>query len=170
MRGCSCGRSQKVKAHKSNIFGIQSILFKYIDLVRLGNEMCWKYGGVFRVWVGMLKVAFIISDARIAELVLGHSHKYLAKSDIYSFLVPWLGNGLLLSNGDKWRSRRKAITPAFHFKILEEFVEIFDRQSDVLVGKLAQVATGEVINVYSYVSLMSLDNICGRSDKEKEIV
>lgn len=124
--------------------------------------MSSEYGGVFRVWVGMHKVAFVISDARIAELVLGHSHKYLAKSDVYSFLAPWLGNGLLLSTDEKWRARRKVITPAFHFKILEDFVEIFDRQSDILVSRLATVANGAALNVYQYVSLLALDNICGQ--------
>lgn len=136
---------------------------EHLELVPLINDLSRVYGGVFRVWVGMHKVAFVISDARIAELVLGHSHKYLAKSDIYSFLKPWLGNGLLLSTDDKWRTRRKVVTPAFHFKILEDFVEIFDRQSDILVDKLATIAKcGEAVDVYQYVSLLALDNICGQ--------
>lgn len=126
------------------------------------NSMSSVYGGMFRVWVGMHKVAFVISDARVAELVLGHSHKYLAKSDVYSFLAPWLGNGLLLSTDDKWRARRKVVTPAFHFKILEDFVEIFDRQSDIFINRLAAVANGQPVNVYPYVSLLALDNICGQ--------
>lgn len=124
--------------------------------------MAREYGGIFRIWVGMHKVAFVVSEARYAELVLRHSHKYLAKSDLYGLLSGWLGDGLLLSTGQKWRNRRKAITPAFHFRILEQFEEIFEQQGAVLVERLGTVAgTGAVVNVYEYVSLLGLDNICG---------
>lgn len=119
------------------------------------------HGGIFAVWVGMHKVAFVVSEARYAEIVLSHSHKYLGKSDIYSFLTGWLGDGLLLSTGPKWRNRRKAITPAFHFRILEQFEEIFEEQGGVLVQRLRPLAIGgEVVNIYEYVSLLALDNIC----------
>lgn len=127
------------------------------------REMHRIYGGIFCVWVGMHKVAFIVSEARYAELVLRHSHKYLAKSDLYGLLSGWLGDGLLLSTDQKWRNRRKAITPAFHFSILEQFEDIFERQGGILVDRLAAAAdSGDVVNVYDYVSLLALDNICGK--------
>ena len=61
----------------------------------------------------------------------------ITKSDEYDFIKPWLGTGLLTSTGKKLSNRRKIITPTFHFKILEQFVEIFDEQSDTFVKKLA---------------------------------
>lgn len=120
-----------------------------------------RYGGIFRIWVGM-KLAFYVSDARIAEVVLSNSTKHLTKHDLYDFLVPWLGDGLLLSRGRKWHNRRKMLTPAFHFKILEQFVHIFDKQSRVMVELLLQKnADGKVFDVQSYVTLMALDVVCG---------
>lgn len=68
------------------------------------------------------QVQVLITDPKDAEVILG-SQKLIDKSDEYDFIAQWLGTGLLISTGQKWFTRRKAITPTFHFKILEQFVE-----------------------------------------------
>lgn len=60
--------------------------------------------------------------------------------------------------------RRKIITPAFHFKILEQFTDIFHHQSDILVKQvLSKFAPHEPVNIYPLITLMALDVICGRT-------
>lgn len=113
-----------------------------------------------------MKLAFLVSDAQYAEVVLSNSTKHLTKNDLYDFLVPWLGDGLLLSRGRKWHNRRKILTPAFHFKILEQFVHIFDKQSRVMVDRLSKHSDGKVFDVHRYVTLMALDVICGKHNVE----
>lgn len=59
--------------------------------------------------------------------------------------------------------RRKIITPTFHFKILEQFTEIFHQQSDILVNKvLSQFGPNDPVNIYPLITLMALDVICGK--------
>lgn len=79
---------------------------------------------------------------------------------MYNFLKPWLGEGLLISTGKKWHSRRKILTPAFHFNILEQFVSVFDRQSQILVENLQKHNDGKVFDIHPYITLMTLDVIC----------
>jgi cytochrome P450 family 4 len=76
--------------------------------------------------------------------------------------VPWLGNGLLLSTGKKWFNKRKTITPTFHFKILEQFTEVFERQGNVLIQKLMKNADGKEFNIYNFVTLFALDVVSGK--------
>lgn len=71
-----------------------------------------------------------------------------------------VGDGLLLSFGKKWASRRKILTPAFHFSILKEFVSLFDRQSGVLVERLSRHCNEKVIDIQPFIKLMTLDVVC----------
>lgn len=52
------------------------------------------------------------------------------------------------------------LTPAFHFAILEEFVETFDHQTCVLIENLSQYSQSEKVELYSLCALYSLDVIC----------
>jgi cytochrome P450 family 4 len=65
--------------------------------------------------------------------------------------------------GEKWKKSRKLITPAFHFKILEEFVEVFNKNAGILVDKLAHHVGGSEFDIYPYISLCALDSICGNA-------
>lgn len=73
------------------------------------------------------------------------------------------GNSVFCLAGSKWQSRRKLLTPAFHFKILEDFVVVFNEQSHILVDKLRRVASNEHNNfdIFPYVTRCTLDIICG---------
>ena len=76
-------------------------------------------------------------------------------------MKPWLAEGLLISKGRKWFQRRKVITPTFHFKILEQFVEVFDRQSNTFVKILQKKAeNGQTFDIFPLVTLCALDVIC----------
>lgn len=120
-----------------------------------------KYGKIYRFWV-FHHMHLRVTDPKLVETLLS-SQQHIKKSSFYDFLVDWLGRGLLLSNGKKWHTRRKIITPAFHFKILEQFVEIFDQQSSIMVEKLSDRADGKTaIDMFPFVCHMALDTLSGK--------
>ena len=51
----------------------------------------------------------------------------------YNLIRTWIGDGLLTSHGNKWARNRKLLTPAFHFEILKNYIEIKNRCADVLL-------------------------------------
>lgn len=61
-------------------------------------QMREKYGPVFKVWVGPNKVLVFISDSEWTEFFLSVP-KYINKNYPYDLIYPWLGQGLLTSNG-----------------------------------------------------------------------
>lgn len=124
------------------------------------KELNGTLGRRFQVALGP-DVLLVTSEKKDLEEILS-SPQLISKAREYDMLRNWLGDGLLLSTGRKWHSRRKVITPAFHFKILEQFVEVFDQQSDIFVKDvLSKFGANESVDVYPLVTLMALDVICG---------
>uniref|UniRef100_A0A8C9SE37 aromatase n=1 Tax=Scleropages formosus TaxID=113540 RepID=A0A8C9SE37_SCLFO len=111
-----------------------------------------------KLWIG--PVPFILLfHAETIEMLLNNS-KHMDKAYAYKFLHPWLGTGLLTSTGDKWRRRRKTLTPTFHFSILTEFLEVMNEQAEVLVEKLEREAGRGPFNCFNHITLCALDIIC----------
>lgn len=118
-----------------------------------------KYGRTVRIMIGP-QVQLLFGDPKDVETILS-SQKLIDKADDYDFISKWLGFGLLISTGQKWFTRRKVITPAFHFKILEQFVDVFDKHSAILVKNFAKFK-GQECDVFPLVTLCALDVICGK--------
>ncbi|KAG5674601.1 hypothetical protein PVAND_004555 [Polypedilum vanderplanki] len=102
---------------------------------------------------------YCITRASDAEKILNSSTKHLEKGDIYKLLHSFLKTGLLTSDGEKWHTRRRMLTPAFHFNILKEFCEIFKEESDKLIETLRKT-NGKKTNVVPISTQFTLNTIC----------
>lgn len=92
------------------------------------------------------------------ELILTNP-KHLEKSQTYNLLHDWLGMGLLTSKGQQWHSRRKILTPAFHFTILQEFVDIFNKETNRLVTGIKKICDQPYIDVVKPITQFTLYSI-----------
>ncbi|XP_013112551.2 probable cytochrome P450 4p3 [Stomoxys calcitrans] len=104
------------------------------------------------------KTLLNVIDADLAEMIMTNT-KLITKGFFYKFIQPALGEGLLISAGEKWFGRRKMLTPAFHFNILMQFQEIFKEESLKFVKQL-QNSEGEEIELDKHTQKFSLDVIC----------
>nr|AAT38512.1 pheromone-degrading enzyme [Phyllopertha diversa] len=124
------------------------------DLLKLS----YMYKGNFKLYIGAQPRVFLVEPKDLEFLL--NSTSLLTKSKSYKFLYRWLGAGLLTSSGNKWKKHRKIITPAFHFQILEEFIDVFNSASDVLVEKLNAAPNKSSIDIYPFIARCTLDIIC----------
>lgn len=69
----------------------------------------------------------------------------------YSPLIPWLGLGLLLAGGDRWKAKRRLITPAFHFKVLQNYTQVNVEQTEVFLQTLC-VNQPRVVRIASTIT------------------
>lgn len=83
------------------------------------------------------------------------------KGQIYDLLRNWLKDGLLTSFGSKWQTRRKILTPAFHFSILQQFVQVFNEEAENLVINLRKECSKSYINISPHITLFTLKTIAG---------
>ncbi|KAH8418307.1 hypothetical protein KR222_009568 [Zaprionus bogoriensis] len=131
-------------------------------MLDLEKRLIDKYGKSIHITL-FNEHGFITADPRMIEAILSNQQT-IKKNNLYNLLHGWLGTGLLLSTGKKWFRRRKIITPTFHFKILEQFVEVFDQQSAIMAEQLYDRADGKtVINMFPVACLAALDIIAETS-------
>jgi cytochrome P450 len=89
-------------------------------------------------------------------------------NDLFKQLFQQFSILLLSKKGLRWRSRRRLLTPAFHFQILESFFDVFNDQSHQLIKELDAAAAARPaasvdgsVNVYKILTQCALDIICG---------
>ncbi|XP_029847582.2 cytochrome P450 4c3 [Ixodes scapularis] len=124
-----------------------------------GLHACFQKYGMHRNYSGLTPIVIIYRADFVEELL--RSNKVLTKGGEYNLLHSWLGTGLLTSTGNKWRSRRRLFTPAFHFRILEDFSSAINSHSMVLadiLGKKSLDHNG--VDVVPKVTLCTLDIVC----------
>lgn len=107
---------------------------------------------------GPFATAYNIIRAEDLEDVLKEP-TLISKGRYYHFLDDFLGEGLLISSGSKWHSRRKLLTPSFHFKILENFLDIFRNESSKFIGNI-DINKGGKVSLQKIVPRSVLNVIC----------
>lgn len=147
-----------------NSFFIRILLLS--EILELALELSKVYTNVARVWIGPKLIVFLMHPEDV-EIILG-SHVHIDKADEYRFFKPWLGNGLLISSGDHWRSHRRLIAPAFHQNVLKSFISTFNSNSLNVVKRMKD-EIGKVFDIHDYMSETTVDILLGEPLTSKSV-
>jgi len=63
--------------------------------------------------------------------------------------------------GAKWKSQQNMLNPAFHFNLLQQFVEIFLKQGENITKSLKNTESTIIEDLESFVGEYTLNIICG---------
>ncbi|XP_051026826.1 cytochrome P450 4F1 isoform X1 [Acomys russatus] len=126
------------------------------------SQLVDTYPQGFMMWMGPVTPIIILCHSDIVRSILNASAAIAVKDVIfYSILKPWLGDGLLVSAGDKWSRHRRMLTPAFHFNILKPYVKIFNDSTNIMHAKWRRLISegSSCLDTFEHVSLMTLDSL-----------
>ncbi|ODM89919.1 putative cytochrome P450 4p3 [Orchesella cincta] len=127
------GPGQYVLGGYANIFALRNTKTSVNVLQQWGA----KYGPIFEVQFGPFPVTFLNSPQHLQKLLGSNDTNYLSKGFAYEPLRPFWQDGLIVSSGEKWRSRRKLLTKhMFKYNSVLSFMKIFNRESDLLLSTL----------------------------------
>ncbi|CEF69902.1 Cytochrome P450 4V2 [Strongyloides ratti] len=112
-----------------------------------------------RYWIGNKLLVYLLKSD--AAKVIFDSNIEISKGSMYEFFSDLLGEGLITSDGEKWKERRKLITPTFHFNMLKTYLNIFNNESKIMVKNIENFASNkEEVDVINYSKKLTLDIIC----------
>lgn len=132
-----------------------------VDRLKLGQKFTDTYKRYYRFWVGPLRANIILIHPETVKLVLKSSEpKPKGFGGAYRHALPWLGEGLLLSDGERWSRARRLLTPAFHFDVLRPYVSIYNEAVNTLLEQVEKYSlSGESFDIFEPVSLCTFDII-----------
>ncbi|XP_068592039.1 cytochrome P450 4B1-like [Cebidichthys violaceus] len=140
--------------------------FKH-DGTDLHRTVKWaqQYNYAFPLWFGPFVCVLNIQHPDYVKTVFKSTEP---KDKLaYRFLVPWIGEGLLVSNGPKWFRNRRLLTPGFHYDVLKPYINLMSDSTKTMLDKWERYAnSNESFELFNHVSLMTLDTIlkCAFSD------
>ncbi|KAF2848751.1 cytochrome P450 [Plenodomus tracheiphilus IPT5] len=100
--------------------------------------------------------------ATIADVLVNKSYDFEKPAWARDFLRRFLGDGLLMTEGDEHRHHRKLIMPAFHFRHIKELYPVFWSKSIDLCNTLDAILQEDpekVLEIGHYSTQVTLDII-----------
>ena len=114
-----------------------------------------------RTWLGpFLSMVQVYHPDTLREVIKTTSSKprQLSVTSSYDMALPWLGEGLILTNGDRWYRNRRLLTPAFHFDILKSYMCVYNACSSLLHKKIREHSdVGKSFDIHPLISKYTLD-------------
>jgi cytochrome P450 len=132
-----------------------------LDLLKWMQQQFNRYGGIYRASVYGVDV-YVASEPRYAEHVLRANWQNYKKGLAIKRIRMLLGNGLMVSEGEFWKSQRLMIQPAFHDGAIAALRDVIVVANVALLDKWMQASRKkENVNITSDISHMVLKTVLG---------
>lgn len=131
------------------------------------NEKFKEHGHTFKVQTGWKQDIVFTQNPGFIKHILQKQHKAYQKSTLQTKdLAKYIGNGILTSNGEHWRTHRRMVQPAFHKKKL---ANLMTTVRDAILSEIKGIPDNTTVDLYGLMgnlafqvvaqSLFSSENI-----------
>jgi len=129
------------------------------DSIDRMRELYARHGDLYRVYApGRKSYTYVLNAPEDVKRVLLSNHRNYTKGIGLDRVKILLGNGIMVSEGDFWRSQRYMMQPMFHRKVIERFINMIAEANEALLARWdARATAGEPVDVTEEMSLLTLD-------------
>ncbi len=119
-----------------------------------------KYGDVFRIKMPFRAVYFF--HPKHIKIILKDKAKDFQKSKNYKFIMPFVGKGLVTSEGELWRKQRRIVGSEFHVGAVNRYFEIFLKNTQNLFEEWDEkIQKNSPVNLSNDIARLTLWNVGG---------
>jgi cytochrome P450 len=120
-----------------------------------------RYGDCYRVRAASRPAdTWVVTQPDWVRRILVSNHRNYTKGVGIERVRLLLGNGLMTSEGERWRRQRRLLQAAFHKPRIELFFPLYYQQAQTLAARwLAAAASGQPVNVTEAVSETTLNAV-----------
>ncbi len=99
------------------------------DLLSWSESLTKSYGNIIQLKATNKTIILLSEPDAIEDILINNSQKYM-KGGFQKFVTSsLLGNGIVLAQGDTWRTQRQALEPIFHPKQMGQFKDRIEKHT-----------------------------------------
>ncbi|MEA5602787.1 cytochrome P450 [Nostoc sp. UHCC 0252] len=106
-----------------------------------------EYGGVVRLGAIGPQQLYLIADPDCIKYVLQENPQNYTKGENFKDIKLVIGEGLVISEGDAWRSQRRLMQPSFHRQQIAAMVDDMTQLTDQMLERWQKKAAGATLDV-----------------------
>ncbi len=131
------------------------------DSLERMRELYVRFGDIYRIYSpARRRYAYVINHPDDVKRVLVTNHSNYCKGFGLDRVKMLVGNGLVTSEGDFWRSQRLMMQPMFHRRAIAQFGVMIDTVNDRLLERWDRLAErASPVNVTDEMSALTLEVI-----------
>jgi cytochrome P450 len=129
------------------------------DSIDRMRELYAQFGDLYRVYSpGRKSWTYVLNGPDDIKRVLLSNHRNYTKGLGLDRVKILLGNGIMVSEGDFWKTQRYMMQPMFHRRVIERFVEMIVEANEALIARWnAKADAGAPVDVTDEMSQLTLD-------------
>lgn len=108
----------------------------------------------------LIKRSFLVNDPDCIHSVLTEGSENFVRGFGYKQMIPFMGSGLITSDGDFWLKQRRSMHSAFSGKRHEDWLKVINTQADLLIEKWLSEGPDKEINFSQDITRMTIQVIC----------